>query len=452
MHAPGDGKLPPGGLILAQSHDGAGRAEAGNDFGGVARPGGRQDGRGVQIHGCQTAGVSDCVTDTGYHGQQAALPEAAPIVDSLLRGGDGVNHSGQGLNGVLAGGRLAGEHDAGGAVEHGVGHVGHLGPGGTGIADHGVQHLGGGDDRQAGPDGGLDHLLLEDGHLVGGDLHAQIAPGHHDAVGGGDDALQVLNALPVLDLGDDADIVAAVLAQFGADVLHVAGLAHEGGGDEVEVVVHGELQILPVLVGEGGQQNVHIRYVNGLVAGQGAAVFHLTVDLVALYLLDPQLDEAVVHQDAAAGPHLLVEVGIGDTHPAAVAGHVIGGQDKSLALLQSHGAVGKGLYTDFGALGVQNGGHGGAQGVPHLLEHIQPGQLLGVAAMGEVEAGSVHAGPDQPFNGLRMIHRRPQGADDFGLSHVHTIVPPSGIRISRSQQKSADIIHHPAPFGKGEMG
>lgn len=38
VHAPGDGKLPPGGLILAQSHDGAGRAEAGNDFGGVARP------------------------------------------------------------------------------------------------------------------------------------------------------------------------------------------------------------------------------------------------------------------------------------------------------------------------------------------------------------------------------------------------------------------------------
>ena len=154
---------------------------------------------------------------------------------------------------------------------------------------------------------------------------------------------------------------------------------------------------------------MHIRYVNGLVAGQGAAVFHLTVDLVALYLLDPQLDEAVVHQDAAAGPHLLVEVGIGDTHPAAVAGHVIGGQDKSLALLQSHGAVGKGLYTDFRALGVQNGGHGGAQGVPHLLEHIQPGQLLGVAAVREVEAGSVHAGPDQPFNGLRMVHRRAKG-------------------------------------------
>ena len=35
---------------------------------------------------------------------------------------------------------------------------------------------------------------------MGGDLHAQIAPGHHDAVGGGDDALQVLNAsrFPIL--------------------------------------------------------------------------------------------------------------------------------------------------------------------------------------------------------------------------------------------------------------
>ena len=121
----------------------------------------------------------------------------------------------------------------------------------------------------------------------------------------------------------------------------------------------------------------------------------------------------------------------------------------ALALLQSHGAVGKGLYTDFGALGVQNGGHGGAQGVPHLLEHIQPGQLLGVAAVREVEAGSVHAGPDQPFNGLRMVHRRAKGADDLCLSHIHAFIPPSGVQSLRMLTKNPQISCTIPPVWEG---
>ena len=54
---------------------------------------------------------------------------------------------------------------------------------------------------------------------MGGNLHPQISPGHHDAVGGGDDGVQVVHALPVFDLGDDADVVPAARAQAGADII-----------------------------------------------------------------------------------------------------------------------------------------------------------------------------------------------------------------------------------------
>ena len=46
-----------------------------------------------------------------------------------------------GLQGVVALGRLPAQHDAVGAVQHGVGHVAALGARGAGLLDHALQHL-----------------------------------------------------------------------------------------------------------------------------------------------------------------------------------------------------------------------------------------------------------------------------------------------------------------------
>ena len=362
--------------------------------------------------------MGDGVVDGGDAGLQAVLTEAAPVVDGGLGGLHGGHHGLNGLDGVLAGGGLAGEHHAGGAVEYGVGHVGDLGTGGTGVADHGVQHLGGGDDGLAGHGGSLDHLLLEDGHLLSGDLHAQVAAGNHDAVGCLDDLLQVVHALAVLNLGDDADVVAAVLVQAGADVLHVAGLPDEGSGDEVEVVLSGELQVLLVLLSEGGQQDVDIGDVDGLIVGQGAAVLHDADDLLALDLLDQQVDQAVVHQDMIAGGHLVVQVGIGNGNPLSSALALSGGEGEDVVLLQLDAAVLEGLDADLGALGIQDSSHGDTQLVPDALELGQLSQVALVGAVGEVEAGGVHAGKDQLTDHFLAVHGGTQSADNFCLSHI----------------------------------
>jgi len=45
------------------------------------------------------------------------------------------------LQRVVPLGGLSAQHDAVGAVQHGVGHVAALGPGGAGLLDHALQHL-----------------------------------------------------------------------------------------------------------------------------------------------------------------------------------------------------------------------------------------------------------------------------------------------------------------------
>ena len=91
------------------------------------------------------------------------------------------------LTGSCADGRLGREHQGAGPVEHGVGHVGHLGPGGRRGRHHRLEHLRGGDHRAAVGDTGADDALLEVRHVLEGAPDAQVAPGHHHAVGRRDD-------------------------------------------------------------------------------------------------------------------------------------------------------------------------------------------------------------------------------------------------------------------------
>ena len=139
-------------------------------------------------------------------------------------------HGMDGLHRVIPGGGFPGQHDGAGAVEHGVGHVGDLGAGGGGVHHHGIQHLRGGDDHLPRAVALADDGLLDAGEPGVLDLHAHIAAGDHDAVRNGEDFLEIVDAFPVFDLGDDLDVVRPVVVEELADILDVFFAAHERGG------------------------------------------------------------------------------------------------------------------------------------------------------------------------------------------------------------------------------
>ena len=111
-------------------------------------------------------------------------------------------HRGDDPDGVEADGRLRGEHDGAGSVEDGVRHVGRLGAGRHRRLDHGLQHLRGGDGGATAGDAAPDDVLLQMWQVLDRELDAQVAPRHHDGVGGVDDRIDVLHGGSRLDLGD----------------------------------------------------------------------------------------------------------------------------------------------------------------------------------------------------------------------------------------------------------
>mmetsp|Transcript_17537 Transcript_17537/g.48669 ORF Transcript_17537/g.48669 Transcript_17537/m.48669 type:complete len:212 (-) Transcript_17537:632-1267(-) len=161
------------------------------------------------------------------------------------------------LNGLLKVRTVCGfsrKHNCVGSIEHCVGNIGTLGAGWAWVDDHALQHLGGSDDRLSGDVGLANHHLLRQEYLGGWDLHAEVATGHHDSVRVSQDLVVVLQSLLVFDLGDDLDALTAVVGQELSEVLDIITLAHEGGGDEVDLVLDPEVDdVIDVLFGEGWQ-------------------------------------------------------------------------------------------------------------------------------------------------------------------------------------------------------
>ena len=108
--------------------------------------------------------------------------------------------------------------------------------------------------------------------------------------------------------------------------LDVGGPADKGGGDEVEIVLHAELDVAHILLCQGRQMDMYAGDIDALVGGEGAAVLHGAADVLAVDLLYLQGHQAVVNEDLLAHRHLFVEFGIGDRDQAPVPLHLAGGQ------------------------------------------------------------------------------------------------------------------------------
>ena len=131
------------------------RVQAGDALCGITRGGEGNDSLRVQAL-CNIAG------GIGHHAALGARDVRQRRDLAIgLRTLDNARHGPHHVVWIRAHGGLARQHHRIGAVEHGVGHVGSLRTGWAGVLDHGIQHLGGHDDRLGVLAGNLDSALLE---------------------------------------------------------------------------------------------------------------------------------------------------------------------------------------------------------------------------------------------------------------------------------------------------
>ena len=326
------------------------------------------------------------------------------------------SHGLQRLDGVLARGGLAGEHDSAGAVIDSVGNIGDLGTGRAGVDDHGIQHLGGSDADLTGAHGAVDQVLLDGRDLGKVDLNAHIAAGNHDAVGHGQDLVNVVDALLVLDLRDDADL-GVVLVQDVADIHNVLRVAGKAGGDQIKALLDTKQNIARVALAHIRHGQVDAGDIDTLLGLDGAVIADGAGDIGIADLINAQLNQAVIQHDAPAGLDIAGQVLVGDGADFVGALDIAGGQGELLAGDQLFDRVFEFAEADLRAFGIQHAGNGQIQLLGKGTHLVKAALMLLIVAVGKVETGNIHAIFHQLTQDPRLIGRRTHRADNFRFAH-----------------------------------
>ena len=173
--------------------------------------------------------------------------------------------------------------------------------------------------------GAVDQVLLDGRDLGKVDLNAHIAAGNHDAVGHGQNLVDVVDALLVLDLRDDADL-GVVLVQDVADIHNVLRVAGKAGGDQVKALLDAKQNIARVALAHIRHGQMHAGNVDALLGLDDAVIADRADNVGVADLVNAQLDQTVVQHDPATGLDVVGQLLVSDGADFVRALYAAGGQ------------------------------------------------------------------------------------------------------------------------------
>ena len=209
--------------------------------------------------------------------------------------------------------------------------------------------------------------------------------------------------------------MAVMLLDELADGQHILGTLDKGSRHEIHILLAAEDNILRILLGNRRKPQGHPRRGHALLRAHGAAVLDGGHDILALDLIHLQGNKTVGKQEGVARLHLCVEALVVHGYMGGITRLILIGQDELLTLFQLNLAIFELAQTHLRALGIQDKRNHLAGLLRSLAHGIDAAEMLGVIAVGEVEACAVHAVFNQGLENARLFRGRPLGADDFRL-------------------------------------
>ena len=225
----------------------------------------------------------------------------------------GLVHHLNSLTGVGTLGSLTRQHYTVRSVQHGIGNVGHLSTSRAGVICHGLEHLGGADDRLTLNVTLGDHHLLGNEDLGGRNLDAQVTTGNHDTVRLLENFIEVVDTLLVLNLGNDLNLLTLFAENF-TDMTDVTSTADERSKDHLNLVLNTKFEVVNVFLGEGWEVDISARQVNTFPGADFAVIQTLDAQGLVIYNLeDLEGEDTIVDIDQLArfdhpGDVLVVDV------------------------------------------------------------------------------------------------------------------------------------------------
>ena len=338
------------------------------------------------------------------------LGELMPVAEARLDGARDPVHVRDRLDRVLAHRRLGREHQRRRAVEHGVRDVARLGARRLRLVDHRLEHLRRRDHRLPSVERALDDPLLEERHRRRPDLHAEVAARDHHRIRLLEDLVERVDRLRLLDLRDHVRVRVRLRDQR-AQVADVGRRSHERQRDEVDAELERELEVFGVLPRERG--------IGIGTPGRFTPLWELTgPPTITVQLARPF---STSRTSRRTWPSSISTSWPGRSTSLITAG--LTGRSPSLASWAPTITISWPRTSDerleeiadpeLRALEVGDQRERAANLLLRVAQEPNGLRVLLVRAVGEVEAGAVHARVDQRLDRLLVRRRRPDRRDDL---------------------------------------
>jgi hypothetical protein len=277
------------------------------------------------------------------------------------------------------------------------------------------------DHRLAGRAGGAQDPPLDARHPLGRHLDPEVAARDHHRVRAGHDLLEPPDRRRLLELGHDRRPAAGERP----DLVHVLRPLDEGERHPVDAQPEREVEVAAVLPGQGRDRQHGADHAHALAVRERPAGDHPRVGEVGAAVLDGEPDLAVVQQQVTAWRERGEDLGVRQPRPTQVAGPVVEVEAEGRPGLQPDRAGGEGSDPELRALQVEQHADRPAHRPLHVADRLEPGSVVVVAAVAEVQPEHVGPGLEQAADRLRRRTRRPERGDDLGVAVASHGGPPA---------------------------
>ena len=277
-----------------------------------------------------------------------------------------------------------------------------------------------------------DDVLLQASQRGVAHLDAEIAARHHQRVRGINDTRELRDRLVPFDLGDDAHVAATGFAQQPTRKMDVICIADERQCHVVGALRRDEVDVLAVLVGERRRRDAAALSVHTFAVREFAADGDAGADAAAPHLEHLKHEQPIIEQQSIAGDDVDSQFLVGHADRIDCArGRVECGVERELGTLDElHPTFNEALDADLGAGEIEQSAHAATRARRGLTQLAQAEQVVGLGAVGEVDAGDIETGTAHLEKDIIIVGSRPEGGYDLGTALHGTIVGPEAAALN----------------------
>ena len=259
---------------------------------------------------------------------------------------------------------------------------------------------------------GAQDALLRARHTLRRQLHTEVAARHHDGVAEADDFIEIVEGLRLFQLGEHPG---AALDDF-LRLKYVFRTLHERQADIFNAARQGEIHVLAVLLGQGGDGQDDIGDIDALAVAQSAAIDDDRFQMVLAHMGDAQFQLAVIEQQVRTDLGGGDDFRVGQVGAARIAWRRIEVQAEILTVGQHHGAAHEAADAQFRSLDIGQDTDRVLRPGFQIADQVDIAAVVFVAAVRKVEPENIGAGLEKLRQHFGVGTRRPQGGDDLGFT------------------------------------